>query len=408
MKKIIFSLILAIGFTGAYAQKSKVNKAKNYTLAETPDFKAARAEIAPALLDSTTRDLANTWYVAGLIGYTENASLLKKYYANTKEYPSEKGKAIIESYGYFIKAWDLDQKPDAKGKVKPKFKDIKDKVKEYYTERTNLVAYGDNLYRNQKYAEALEAFKMYLGIPKLAMMNNEIKVDSFYTLIQNYAASAATLANKDDEAIAMYEELKLTEKDAAPIYRQLYQMYQTKKDTVSQVRILKEGFEKFPNESYFLQTLINYYIYSKQIKEAMVYLNDAITKDPKNAQYYYVKGNITESLGDADASLAAFNKAIELDPKLGDAYAGLGRLYFNKAVKMSEEANKIKDNAAYNKEMKKVDEAFKLSLPFFKKAVEINPKDVDNLTVLKNLYYRLKMDADFNAVDKQIKEIKGN
>lgn len=405
MKKIIFSLILAISFTGAFAQKGKVSKAKDLTLSETPDFKAARAEIAPALKDSTTKDLANTWYVAGLIGYTENAALYKKFLTNNKVYPEGKGAAIFESYNYFLKAWDLDQLPDKKGKVKPKFADIKDKVKEYYTDRSNLVAYGDNLYRNQKYAEAYEAFNLYLGIPKLAMFKNEIKVDSFYTLIKNYAASAATLANKDNEAIALYEELKETDAQPIPIYRQLFQMYQAKKDSVNQVRILKAGFEKFPGDAWFLQTLINHYIYAKQIKEAMVYLNSAIEKDPKNPQYQFVKGNIAESLGNSDEAMAAFNKAIELDPKLAEGYAGLGRLYYNKAVKKSEEVFKIKDNATFNKENKKVDEMFKVSLPYFQKAIEINPKDVENLNVLKNLYYRLKMDADYNTIDKKIKEL---
>jgi hypothetical protein len=48
---------------------------------------------------------------------------------------------------------------------------------------------------------------------------------------------------------------------------------------------------------------------------------------------------------------------------------------------------------------------FKVSLPYFQKAIEINPKDVENLNVLKNLYYRLKMDADYNTIDKKIKEL---
>ena len=203
----------------------------------------------------------------------------------------------------------------------------------------------------------------------------------------------------------MYEELKETDAQPIPIYRQLFQMYQAKKDSVNQVRILKAGFEKFPGDAWFLQTLINHYIYAKQIKEAMVYLNSAIEKDPKNPQYQFVKGNIAESLGNSDEAMAAFNKAIELDPKLAEGYAGLGRLYYNKAVKKSEEVFKIKDNATFNKENKKVDEMFKVSLPYFQKAIEINPKDVENLNVLKNLYYRLKMDADYNTIDKKIKEL---
>jgi tetratricopeptide (TPR) repeat protein len=87
---------------------------------------------------------------------------------------------------------------------------------------------------------------------------------------------------------------------------------------------------------------------------------------------------------------------------MGDAYAGKGRLYFNKAVKMLEEANKIKDAKLYNAEAKKSEAVFKESVPYFKKASEINPKDIEYKKTLKTLYYRLKMDAEFEAINKEI------
>ena len=52
--------------------------------------------------------------------------------------------------------------------------------------------------------------------------------------------------------------------------------------------------------------------------------------------------------------------------------------------------------------MKKVDAVFAQSIPFFKKATELNPKERDYKTTLKTLYYRLKMDADFEAMKKEI------
>ena len=69
---------------------------------------------------------------------------------------------------------------------------------------------------------------------------------------------------------------------------------------------------------------------------------------------------------------------------------------------MSEVANALKDVKAYNAEVKKIEEVFKQSIPFFKKAIELNPKEVEFKKPLKNLYYRLKMDADFEAIKKEI------
>ena len=405
MKKIILSLILAISFTFSFAQKANVSKAKNKALTETnPDFAGAREAIKLALADSTTKKLAETWYVAGLIGNKENELLYQKALLNQPFDTIVKGKAILESYNYFIQANKFDQMPDAKGKVKPKFtKDIKSKLTEYYKIQQNLISYGAHLYEKKNYEGAYQAFNVFLEIPKLPLMNNEIKMDSTYNMITYYAAISASNAKMNDKSAQLLEGLKDKNYETQNVYQLIYEQYMNQKDSVSAVKTLKEGFEKFPTNGWFLQNLINYYIYSKKINDALIYLNSAIEKDPKMAQYRYVKGNLDESIGNYDSALASFDKAIELDPTMADAWAGKGRLYYNKAVRMAEESNKIKDVRLYNAEMKKVDAAFKESIPFFKKATELNPKEVEYKKTLKTLYYRLKMDADFEAINKEIK-----
>jgi len=403
MKKIILSMMLVVSFTMSFAQKSNVSKAKNKALMESPDFAGAREAIKPALIDPTTKDLASTWHVAGLIGYKENEAVFAKQALGQTVDVMAKGQAIMESYQYFMKAYELDQLPDAKGKVKPKFvKDIKAKIKEYYQTQSNLVAYGATLFEKKNYDETIRVFETYLGIPKLPFMNNELQPDSTYFMIKYYTAVACTNAGKSDKAIAWYESLKNDKYEELNVYQLLYEEYNKTKDTVNFVKTLKEGFTKFPQEPWFLQNLINYYIYSGQTKDAIIYLENAIAKEPKLAQYQYVKGNLDESLGNFDSALKAFETAIELDPKMADAYAGLGRLHYNKAVKMSDEANDIKDNKLALAARKKADDVFKQSIPFFIKASEVNPSELEYKKTLKTLYYRLQMDKEFDAIDKEL------
>lgn len=404
MKKLILSLILVISFTFTFAQKANVSKAKNKALMESPDFAGAREAIKLALQDSTTKNLAETWFVAGLIGTKENDLLYQKAVLAQPFDADVKGKAILESYAYYLEASKLDQLPDAKGKVKLKYtKDIKASLKDYYKVPQNLISYGATLYDKKNYEGALQVFETYLEIPKLPLMNNEISMtDSSYKMIKYYAAIAAKNAKKDDKALALLNSLKTDNYETLTVYQLLYEQYSAMKDTVNSAKTLKEGFDKFPSEAWFLQNLINQLIYSGKTADALVYLNTAIEREPKMAQYRFVKGNLDESLGNTDAAIAAFDKAIELDPTLADAYAGKGRLYYNKAVKMSEVANALKDVKAYNAEVKKIEEVFKQSIPFFKKAIELNPKEVEFKKPLKNLYYRLKMDADFEAIKKEI------
>ncbi len=404
MKKLILSLFLVISFTFSFAQKANVSKAKNKALMESPDFTSAREAIKLAFEDSTTRNDANTFYVAGLIGYKENDALYQKSLLGMPFDADIKGQAILESYSYFKKAIELDQLPDAKGKVKPKFsKDIKSKFKEYYNTQQNLIAYGAYLFEKKNYESAINAFEVFLEIPTLTIMNNEISTaDSTYKMIKYYTAIAATNAKQNDKAIALYEDLKDDNYETMAVYQLLYEEYVTKKDTVNYVKTLKEGFEKFPSEAWFLQNLINYFIYSGKSADALVYLKTAIEREPNMPQYRYVKGNLDESMGNFNDARASFDKAIELDPTMADAHAGIGRLYYNKAVKMVDDANNIKDVKLYNAELKKAENVFKESVPFFQKASEIKPTEIEYKRTLKTLYYRLKMDADFEAVSKEI------
>ena len=63
----------------------------------------------------STKNQAETWYVAGLIGYSENDAAYKKALLNQRFDTIAKGNAILESYDYFKNALKLDQLPDAKG-----------------------------------------------------------------------------------------------------------------------------------------------------------------------------------------------------------------------------------------------------------------------------------------------------
>ena len=72
MKKSLFLAALVLIGTACFAQKKAVSTAKNLAMQETPDFDGARAAIKGALENDETKDKAETWYVAGLIGYKQN------------------------------------------------------------------------------------------------------------------------------------------------------------------------------------------------------------------------------------------------------------------------------------------------------------------------------------------------
>jgi len=405
MKKIILSLLIVTSFTMSFAQKANVSKAKNKALMDTPDFPGAREAIQAALKDSTTKNDANTWYVAGLVDSKENDLLYVKAIARLPLDTIAKGKAIMNSYGYLIVADSLDQLPDAKGKVKPRFrKQIKEIIKDFYVKNENMISWGAYLYEKEKYDETVKVFEVYLGIPNLPLMAKEIQIDSTYKKIKYFTGVAYSKAKQHQKSIAIFQEMKNDSYRTNDVYQLLSDEYNGIKDSVNYVKTLKEGLDKFPSEVWFLQNIINYYIRANKIQDALTYLNSAIQKEPNNFQYQLVKGQLYLTLENYDDAITTLKKAIELDPTKPEAYSEMGRAYYNNAVKMSKEANKIKDINLYKAEDKKIDLVYREAIPFYKKAIELNPQEVEYKLPLKQLYYRLQMDAEYEAISKEIKE----
>ncbi len=402
MKKILFSLMLVASTATMFGQKSNVSLAKDKALAGTPDFPAAEAAIQAALVNPTTKDEAETWYTAGEV---YNAISEKEY---AKELLKQKfdqdtlGINMIKAFGYYLKSYDLDQQPNAKGKIKPRYtKDIKNTIRTYFTDG-QLIRYGSYLFDQKRYADVVKAFEVYLSIPDLKMFEpNELKKDSTYKMVKYYTAIAAINANDTTKSIDLLLQLKNDNYELKNVYELLYQQYAAQKDTAKFVATLKEGASKFPAEPFFMQNLINYFIYSGKNAEALDYLNKAIEEEPTVAQYQYVKGNLLEMNKDIDSARAAFEKALELKPDYAEAEASIGRLYYNQAVNMLLAANDIKDVTIYNQKVADATTVFKQALPYFEKAHKMNPKDADITSTLKKLYYRLQMNTEYQALDKE-------
>jgi tetratricopeptide (TPR) repeat protein len=201
------------------------------------------------------------------------------------------------------------------------------------------------------------------------------------------------------------EQLKDGEYEAISTNQFLYQEYVNVKDTVKFLETLQNAVVRFPQEPWFLQNLINYYIFTGQEQTAIDYLAQAIEREPNVAQYHLIKGNLDENQGNYEAALADFDAALAIDPKMADAMAGKGRVYYNQAVKLNEAAALINDNKAYKKALEEMNEVFRKSLPFFEEAHKMAPEDRQYMQVLKGLYYRFHMDAEYNAINEKLNSL---
>lgn len=405
MKKNLL-LLIAILFVGwnVGAQKKNVSKAKAKLLSETPDLNAAKEAILLALKDSTTNKEANTWFVAGdvfkaIYEDQQKLQLLKK---GDQAIMAE---SLENSLYYYNVADSLDQLPNDKGKIKPKFRSkIIDKVKGYQRGFTDA---GSFYYAKKDYKSALRMFGHYLEYPSINYLKGQgLENDTIIPLITYYCGLSATQAGVPATAVKYYEVIKDRE-DSKWVYARLCEDYATLKDTVNMVRMYQLGAQKFPNEPFYVRNLINYYINEKHMSEALAWVNQAVQQDPNSSIIWNVKGRIMENDGKIEDAKACFQKAIDLDPKFADALGNLGRLYYNYAVGELDRISTIRDDKTYKAEKAKVKLLFEKPRPYFEKANAINPDERDFVIALRGIYYNLGMDAQYQQMDKRLKELTG-
>jgi tetratricopeptide (TPR) repeat protein len=402
MKRVLLAVALCVAATTSFAQKKAVKEAE--TLAKgNKDFSEARSLIKGALTDPESKDDPKTWYVAGFVEDQQfSAERTKQILGQTPNEPVMY-EALFNILPFFEKAYELDQLPNEKGKIKPKFtKDIKSILSANHVYYINGGAY---YFDQRDYKKAYDYFEQYLTIADLPMFAGEkvAERDSNFMTVQFYAAVAATQLGDSKTAIAALERAKNTEYRQNDIYQYLCYEYEQAKDSVNFEKTLEEGLKKFPEEKYYLLNLINAYIYSNRNDKAIEFLNTAIANEPNNAQLYDVMGRVYET-GVKDYANAEkyFLKAIELDPENTDILSNLGRIYYNQGVNKQGEANMINDNKQYQEELAKAKDLFRKALPYFEKAHQLKPEDTEYMTALRGIYYNLDMGDKFEEIDAKL------
>jgi tetratricopeptide (TPR) repeat protein len=205
------------------------------------------------------------------------------------------------------------------------------------------------------------------------------------------------MAKMYPEAIATFERFNTPEiaavasrSDIISANEFIYQSYIDQNDTVNAVASLQQSIQRFPEEAWFIQNLINLYINSKQSDVAIEYLSKAIEKEPQKGEYYMIRGNLLLNENKLDEALADLEKSISIDEKLVEGQAGIGRVYYNKAVMKGDEANRQSDQKAYEAAKKEEADLYFQSVPYFEKAHQLAPDDRNISLLLKGLYWRFR------------------
>lgn len=393
MKRLALFFTIVLISTFVFAQKANVNKALSKAQSEeNPDFDEAKALIEAALVNEETKDQAKTWWTAGRVYELSSRNEQRK----GDGYEASAGADAMREYELYMRAYELDFMPNAKGKIKPAYdKKIKESMASLY--RSNiLVNYSIKKQDNALYEEAYNIMSLHLGIIDLEMLKSDPKMmedtllqkRDLYNQLKFYSGVWAWQAEKLPEALTCLSDIKSTGYKQQEVYEYMATICDQMKDSARYEEILREGSQVVPQSQFLIGNLINLYVDRKQTKEAIEYLQQAISRNP-TAQLYNVLGSVQESAGDLDNALINFNKAIQLDENYVDAIANIGRLYYNQGVKIEEEAMDTKDPAKKKEMDAQKNDKIRQALPYFEKAYELNMDDPQVQTMLRQTYYRL-------------------
>lgn len=424
MKRILLvtSLCLLTGLS--FAQKKAVKDAKN---AMRSNVSEARELIKPALTDAETSNDPDTWKVAGDIEFKafDDERTLEMQKEITGKGGNEEAMYIglYNMYDPYIKADELGELPDEKGKIKNKVrKDIVKNMRDGHRFYINGgVFYNDK----QNYKKAADFFERYWELPTLAMFADTQAdfnmQDTTYQTIKYYAIISSIQSKDHPRSIKLLKKIiaepyiqNSTYKES-DVYELLASEYQQVEDSASYVATLRQGAEKFPKNKYFTPNLINEFIRGGKTNEALAYLDQAIANDPTNTcDLMSVKASLYSEQKDYANAEPAYTKALAADANCERALEGLGVLYVLQAQDMKEKAGQSTNRREQAEMDKETTTLYTKALPYLEKYRDIlKSRNADSLDVrpalmkLQNVYYNLSLlnidkSKELEAIDKDL------
>lgn len=387
--------MLAIAASG-FSQKKMVSKAKT-AMIEPADLVEAKSCIEAAMSNEETAGDPNTFVIAGRVYKAIYNAEVKKKMLN--QGPNEKvmSESLVNAVNCYTNAAELEQIPDAKGKTTDKYdKEIKKAFKEL---QDPLIADGYTALQANKYDDALKMFEGYMSIAGCSIMKDDF-VDSTYNTVEYLAVNAALLKKDNKAAIRYMSELKdANYEKGATIYEWLVDALQAEKDTTKSLEILAEGLKKYPTDQYMIGKQVNYYIDRGKRTEALAYLDEAIKSNPTKPEYLNVKANLYLSDKNFVEALNLYQKAQSVDAGNVEAVEGIGVTYTAMAVEEDNKADKIKNDAQWQKARKAAEVTYRKAEEFLEKArVMYSKPNKENLYWLGIVYNRLKEGQKYKEV----------
>ncbi|RZJ82397.1 MAG: tetratricopeptide repeat protein [Flavobacterium sp.] len=338
MKKLLLSILIVGSATLANAQKSEVAEAKKkwgiFTItAGKGEFDKTMAALNEGLVH-TDKAIAN-----------EKSSILPEAWSYRALFASSI--AVTDSVNNENSI--AKQKIAEEAIAKTKSIDTKE------TEKDNLEIARINL-RNAVTGRGLRAYNKKDYKSALTSFKDVIALNPTDTSMYLNAAVVARMDSNFPEAVTYFKKMiDFNVPEAKNYYSEIININLINlKDTTAALSLISEALTKYPNDGDLIAMETDIYISRGDIAKSQASLQKLIASNPKNALYQYL----------------------------------LGTTYFNTALEVQKQRDKLdaKKVKEYNAESAKVVAMIDQSLPYFTKALELDPNHQPSLDILTRIY----------------------
>lgn len=376
---LFIALFLCVNLS--YGQKRKVTTAYSYLTQEKLD--KAKETIDEAVQHEDCKGFAKAHLVRGQIYQAI-------FEGKDTNFRDQNPDALNIAWSEYQEAMKLDDKNKLEKELQPQIQNLA-------VDFTNQAIMEHN---KDRFEASLNSFKKVLEVH--ASKYGSQKVD---TLVIHYAGISAQRAGLLDEALDFYKKSLSLGHDPGKTYAVIISILfnqsreaeaagneaLTKSKKEEAVKFLLQGIEQFPDDEYMLVEVINYYLLGDNPADAEQYLDKAIAKNPVNVdQLYRAKGTLYEKMNRPEDAEKMYLKTLELAPNDFHSYYQIGNIHLDRVIKEHEKVNGIDDVKEYNKEFERVMKLYESVIPYFEKALEIDPDSDNAKTTLSRLYFQLR------------------
>jgi tetratricopeptide (TPR) repeat protein len=347
-------------------------------------------------------DLANKNVDAG-----KNLSLAAKAYQELLEAEKTSGKvkystqaatSIAEIKGKLINSAIEDTKAskDAEG--------AKKLYEAYLLEKKDTINlyYAASTYVNAKdYDTALKLYE------ELKVLNYSGKATYYYAVnkVNSQEDFFNNAADRDRMVKMGTHEKPRTENVASKrgeIYKNVALIYvqQGKMDLAK--KAVSDARKANPDDTSLILTEANLYLESKDMDTYKKLISEALEKNPNDVDLIFNLGVVSAGAKNNIEAEKFYKKVMELDPKYINAYINMAAMKLDDEKVIIDEMNKLGTSAddmkRYNVLKKKREDLFRSTIPYLEKAVALEPKNVDVVKTLLNVYSALEMTTEYKAL----------